>query len=303
METKKYYASALTAFTIWGFFSIALRAVRDYEAGEILYFRILFSFVLISALVLLLKRQDTKRDWVFLKSMTPKQRRTSILLILAGGVLLTVNWLAFIYIVNHINVKTAAFSYLICPVLTAVLGYLLLHEKMVMVQWVAVALCSLSCLLIGFNSTLELGYSIFTALSYALYLISQRKLQGFDRLVVLAVQIAFSLLLLTVFFFQLVHVVPSDLSFYMILFMIAIVFTIVPLFLNLYALNKINSATIGILMYVNPLLNFMVAIVIFKETVNRLQLMGYLVILIAVVIFNVPNFVKIKNAYRPSKQQ
>lgn len=303
METKKYYASALTAFTIWGFFSIALRAVRDYEAGEILYFRILFSFVLISALVLLLKRQDTKRDWVFLKSMTSKQRRTSILLILAGGVLLTVNWLAFIYIVNHINVKTAAFSYLICPVLTAVLGYLLLHEKMVMVQWVAVALCSLSCLLIGFNSTLELGYSIFTALSYALYLISQRKLQGFDRLVVLAVQIAFSLLLLTVFFFQLVHAVPSDLNFYMILFMIAIVFTIVPLFLNLYALNKINSATIGILMYVNPLLNFMVAIVIFKETVNRLQLMGYLVILIAVVIFNVPNFVKIKNAYRPSKQQ
>jgi chloramphenicol-sensitive protein RarD len=142
---------------------------------------------------------------------------------------------------------------------------------------------------------------LFTAASYALYLITQRKVQGMDRMVVLGVQVLFSILVLSMFYSSLVPALPTDLHFYSVLMFIAVVFTIFPLFLNLYALNRINSATIGILMYINPLLNFLLAMTVFKESINPIQMAGYGVIMVALVLFNIPNFGKIKNAYQASR--
>jgi chloramphenicol-sensitive protein RarD len=218
------------------------------------------------------------------------------MLTLAGGALLCVNWLTFIYIVNSINIKTASFSYLICPVITAVLAYFLIQEKLTFIQWIAVGLCTVSCVLIGLSSTLELGYSFLTALTYALYLISQRKNQGFDRIIVLGVQIAFAFLLLNVAYTYLIETVPQSTAFYGIIVIIAIVFTVLPLFLNLFALNKINSTTIGILLYINPILNFVIAFLVFKEQVSLLQSVGYTIIVFALMLFNYPNLRKIQTA-------
>lgn len=288
MDSKKHYIAAISAFAMWGFFSIPLRALKDYSAGEILYFRILFSTLVLLIIIFGFKRNDIRKDLTFFRSFRAEKKRSVILLTLAGGVLLTVNWLTFIYIVNHINIKTASFSYLICPVITAVLGYVLIQEKMSSLQWVAVALCMLSCVVMGLNSALELGYSFLTAATYALYLISQRKNQGFDRTIILGIQVLFSFIILNVFYSQLINQVPSSGKFYSIIMVIAVVFTVLPLFLNLFALNRINSATIGILMYINPLINFSVAFVVFGETVNAIQLAGYFLIVIALIIFNYP---------------
>ncbi len=288
MDNRKHYLAAISAFVTWGFFSIPLRALKEYSAGEILYFRILFSTLVLLVIIFGFKRNDIRKDLAFLRSFTPEKKRNVILLTLAGGVLLTVNWLTFIYIVNHINIKTASFSYLICPVITAVLGYVLIQEKMSSLQWVAVALCTLSCVVMGLNSALELGYSFLTAITYALYLISQRRNQGFDRSIILGIQVLFSFLILNIFYSQLITEIPTTAKFYSLIMVIAIVFTVLPLFLNLFALNRINSATIGILMYVNPLINFSVAFVVFGETVNAIQLTGYFLIVVALVIFNYP---------------
>jgi chloramphenicol-sensitive protein RarD len=288
MNNQKHYAAAVAAFVIWGFFSIPLRAIQDYTAGEILYFRILLSAIVLIITISLFKRHDLRVEWNKLISSSSEKRRTTVLLTLAGGALLCVNWLTFIYIVNDINVKTASFSYLICPVITAVLGYFLIHEKLSGVQWSAVALCAISCILIGLNSALELGYSFLTAFTYAVYLVSQRKNQGFDRIIVLGVQVLFSLLLLTCVYGYLVTEIPQAGRFYGIVAIIAVVFTVLPLFLNLFALNKIDSATIGILMYINPLINFSIAFVVFKEQISLLQAFGYSLIVVALILFNYP---------------
>ena len=288
MDNRKHYLAAISAFTIWGFFSIPLRALKDYSAGEILYFRILFSTLVLLVIIFGFKRKDIRKDLTFFRSFTVEKKRSVILLTLMGGVLLTVNWLTFIYIVNHINIKTASFSYLICPVITAVLGYVLIQEKMSNLQWIAVALCTLSCVVMGMNSALELGYSFLTAATYALYLISQRKNQGFDRIIILGIQVLFSFIILNIFYNQLINAIPTSAIFYGTIMGIAILFTVLPLFLNLFALNRINSATIGILMYVNPLINFSVAFIVFGETVNAIQLVGYFIIVIALVLFNYP---------------
>jgi len=296
MNNAKHYAAAITAFVIWGFFSIPLRALKMYASGEILYFRILFSSIILLVIVFGFRRRELAASWAYLKTHSGAKQRQMIWLTLAGGALLTVNWLTFIYIVNNINIKTASFSYLICPVMTAALGYVLLKERMTALQWIAVALCTVSCILMGISSALELGFSFLTALTYALYLISQRKNQGFDRMIVLGIQTLFSFLILNILYSYLITEVPVSVNFYSMILMIAVVFTVFPLFLNLYALNKINSATIGILMYLNPIFNFSVAFLVFHETVNALQIVGYSIIVVALVLFNAHNVKRVTKA-------
>ena len=296
MNNQKHYLAGISAFVIWGFFSIPLRALKDFPAGEILYFRILFSAITLVLIIFAFKRHDFRQTWITLKSLPRQKKMSAIFLTLAGGALLCVNWLTFIYIVNSINVKTASFSYLICPVITAVLGYVLIHEKLSTLQWTAVGLCALSCVLIGLSSALELGYSFLTAFTYAVYLISQRKNQGFDRMVLLGIQILFAFLILNTAFGYLIGSVPTSFKFYYVIIIIAVIFTVLPLFLNLFALNKINSATVGILMYINPIFNFTIAFFVFDERINALQAIGYLIIIAALALFNYPYFRKLQTA-------
>jgi chloramphenicol-sensitive protein RarD len=104
---------------------------------------------------------------------------------------------------------------------------------------------------------------------------------------VLGIQILFALLVLTFLPTGIVVDTPTSISFYLLTALIAVFFTVIPLFLNLYALNKVNAATIGLLMYINPLLNFALAVFWFKESVSAMQALGYTLVFIALVIFNI----------------
>lgn len=298
MRTSKHYSAAILAFVIWGFFPIPLRWIQAYPAGEILFFRILLSLVTLTLIIVIARRKALLKDVQVFRQLDQRQRRKALLLTFAGAILLGFNWLLFIYIVNSVNVKTASFTYLICPVLTAVLGNIILKETLTSLQWAAVVLCAASCVLIGLNSAPELVYSLLTALSYALYLISQRSLQGFDRLTVLGFQVFIAFLGLLALYPYLVEGIPSEQWFYFVVGVIAVFFTVIPLFLNLYALNAINAATIGILMYINPLLNFILAIALYKESVTVLQACGYGIILAGLLLFNYSNFQRIRSLVR-----
>lgn len=294
MDNRKHYAAAISAFVVWGFFSLPLRALKGFTAGEILYFRIAFAVMILLIILFGFRRAKWKMDIDRFNSLVPKDRNQVVALVLGGGALLIVNWLVFIYVINAINIKTASFSYFICPVLTAVLGNFILKERLTSLQWTAVSLCAISCVLLGLNSTAELGYSFVVALSYAIYLITQRRSNGFDRLNVLFIQLVFALLILSVSFPVLVNEVPSTFYFYGLISIVAGVFTVLPLFLNLYSLNRLNSTTVGILLYINPLMNFVIAFVVFGETITNLQAMGYAIILVGLVLFNYPNLQKLK---------
>ncbi len=293
MNNNKHYAAAISAFVVWGFFALPLRALDDYTAGQILYFRIACSVIILFVIILGFRKAELKQDVMRIKEFPARERNQIIALTLGGSALLIVNWLIFIYVINAINIKTASFSYFICPVLTAVLGNFILKERLTSLQWTAVSLCAISCVLLGLNSVLELGYSFAIAISYALYLVSQRRNFGFDRLTVLAVQMIFALIVLTAAYPWLVNAAPETFFFYGMTAIVAGVFTVLPLFLNLFALNRINSATVGILLYINPMMNFAIAFFIFHETVTQLQVMGYVIILVALVLFNYPNLKKL----------
>ena len=290
---NKHYAAAVGSFLIWGTFSIALRAMSGFEPGTLLYYRILISVLLLLAVFAVLKRKSLAENLRMFRSFAPPKRLRTGLFIIAGGLLLAINWLVFIYVVNHVSIKTASFSYFICPVLTALLAFVFLKEKLLPVQWVAVAICAASCLLIGKDSLKEAGYSLIIAGSYALYLIVQRKNRELDKLVTLLFQLGTALLIITPFYGRLVPETPQDPVFYLGTAGIALFFTVLPLNMQLFALQRLKSATIGILMYINPMMNFLIAVFIFQETISLYQGIGYGLILAAVLLFNSPNFRKL----------
>lgn len=294
MNSKKHYGAAVSAFLIWGFLPWLLKTLAGHQAEEILYFRIFFSSLVLVLIVGVIRNSKLRSDISTFRSYPSAEKLKVVVLWLSGGLLLTINWLVFIYCVNNVNIRTASFSYLICPVLTAVLGYVVLKEKMSTTQWTAVLLCAISCVLMGLNSVSELGYSFVIGSTYALYLILQRLYKEFDRITVLSVQILFSFLLLNIFYGDLLSSLPTDTNFYVITAIIGAAFTVLPLFLNLFALTGVSSATVGILMYINPIVNFTIAFLVFDERVSALQVVGYSIIALALVLFNSQNFHKLQ---------
>lgn len=294
MKPSKYYIAALSSFIIWGFFSFALKALHTYASLDILFYRVFFCAVLMLVISFIFRVKVLKNNYEFFKTLSGIKKREVVAVTLLGGLLLTANWFFFIYAVNHISVKAGSLAYLVCPILTTVLAYFILHEKLNRWQWAAVGLSAFSCALLSINHVTDLLYSLVIAASYALYLVSQRKSTGFDKFLLLTFQILFSSLILLPFYPVFSAAVPAELSFYLLIAVIAVVFTIAPLFMNLYALQGVNSSTMGILLYINPLIGFFIAVFYFKEEITGLQLSAYGLILVAILMFNKEQIVKSK---------
>ncbi|MCE6990365.1 EamA family transporter [Dyadobacter sp. CY323] len=286
MKFSKYYLAAFVSFVIWGFFSLALKPLKAYPSLDILFYRVFLCAVIMLVISLFARTKVLKENIRTFRAMPASQRTRVALLTLSGGILLTANWFFFIYVMNHISVKAASFAYLVCPIMTTVIAYFVLSEKLSKWQWTAVLMSVLSCLLLSFNNLADIAYSLIVAASYALYLVSQRKNFGFDKFLILTVQILFSALILLPFYPKYSAAIPVEFSFYAMIFLIAVLFTIIPLFMNLYALQRVTSSTMGILLYINPLMNFIIALTYFHEPINAIQITAYSLILLSIVVFN-----------------
>jgi chloramphenicol-sensitive protein RarD len=286
MQINKYYLSALSSFVIWGFFSLALKPLHDYPSLDILFYRVFYATGLSLIINLLFRKEKLKIDWQSFITLEKNEKIKTLLLTILGGFLLILNWFLFMYALNHVSLKSASFAYLICPIVTTILAYFILKEKLSKWQWFSVLLCVISCGILSYGDFNGLIYSLVIAISFALYLISQRKNNKFDRFVVLTVQLLIASLVLLPFFPFYRGETPTESIFYILMIVIVVLFTIIPLFLNLFALKGMNSSAVGILMYTNPMINFVLAIFYFKEEINLTQIVSYSLILISVFIFN-----------------
>ncbi len=300
MRTK-YYLAAITAFTIWGMFSFVLKPLQAYPSQDILFYRIFLSVTLMLAINFLVRRRHLLATKAYLMGLPKKKRQTLIGLSILSALLLSANWFFFIYVMNHISVKTAAFSYLICPILTTVCAYIILRETLTTLQWVSVLVSVAACVLLSFNNVGDLGYSLLVAGSYALYLVIQKKFQEVDKFVLLSSQMVITALILLPFYFKVSGPLPAEPKFYIYIAIIAVGFTIIPMLLNLFALKGIASSTLGILMYLNPLIGFFLAAFYYKEEITPTQIVSYGMIVISIAIFNIGNFLKTSNSAAKSR--
>jgi chloramphenicol-sensitive protein RarD len=286
MKSYRYYLAGISAFFIWGFFSFVLKPLDHYASIDILFYRVFASVAILILTVLAFRKKQFLASVQFVASLDPVRKRRIIWQIVAGGILLTANWYLFIFVMNHISVKAASFAYLVCPILTALLAALILRENLSFIQKMAISISIISCVILAVGSVSDLLFSVLVALSYAFYQVAQPKHPEVDKVSVLMVQIICSALIL-VWFYPAAHgPVPSQSIFYLLILTIAVFFTIIPLLLNLYALQGLKSSTTGILIYINPLVGFLIAVIYFHEKITWIQVAGYSLMLVSIITFN-----------------
>lgn len=282
----KYFLAAIVSVVIWGFFAIPLRKIQAFPAQEILYYRIFTSLILSWIFISLFRRKKLKADIAYLRSENKSSRKKIIGLGFLAGILITGNWFTYIYAVNNVSLKSAAFAYMVWPLITAVSGFLILKESLSRLKLVALGIALGSILILAQGSLREVLWSVFVAALYSFYLTIQKVLTGIDKFNLLGVHLIIATLLMLPFFLFQFKSIPQDTNFWLNIVLIAIIFTIIPLSLSLYALIGMPSSTLGIIIYINPIVAFAVAFFYFHEGINPNQLYAYSLLLAAVIIFN-----------------
>jgi len=282
----KYFLAAISAVIIWGFFSIPLRMLRDYPSDQILYYRIFTSLILTWVYIILFRKKHIRSDIQYIQKEEKFNRRKIIRLSLLAGLLITGNWFTYIYVVNNVNLKSAAFAYMVCPLITALGGFLILKEKLSSLKLIALGFASVSIVILAQGSLRDVLWSVLVAALYSFYLIIQRVMVRIDKFNMLGLHLLIATLLMLPFFISDFEFLPSDPEFWITIFIISIFFTIIPLFLSLYALIGMPSSTLGIIIYINPIVAFAVAFFYFHEGISMYQVYSYLLLLAAVIVFN-----------------
>ncbi|MET3732002.1 EamA family transporter [Moheibacter stercoris] len=284
---SKYYAAAIIAFTIWGLFSLALKPLSAYSSVDILVYRMSFASIFILLFSFVIQWKQTQKNIQGFKGFSRKERSNIIWVNVASAALLALNWFLFIYVMNNVSVNATSLAYLICPILTTVLAFFVLKEKLSKVQKTAILLSGISCLILSIGHFLDLLYSMIIALSYAIYLILQKRNNQLDKLFTLTGQIVLGSILLSPLFFMNTDTgVEKGSLFYGLVVLIAIVFTIIPMYLNVFSLKKLNSSVVGVFININPILSFLLAVFYFQEKVNLAQGFAYFLIFFSVLLFN-----------------
>ena len=282
----KYFLAATSAVSIWGIFSIPLRNIKAYSPEQILGYRTFIALLITWTLILIFRRKQLRADITYIKLQPAQNRRNMYWLILASGVLVAVNWLSFIYAVNHVSLKSAAFAYMVCPLLTAMCGFFILKEKLSRLQFCAIGVALISILISAQGSFIDVLWSVFIAASFAIYLIVQRVLVGIDKFNLLGVQLLIVGLLILPAYLYNPEPFPIESHFWTNITLIALLFTIIPLLLSSYSLIGLPSSTFGIIIYLNPIVAFAVAFFYFDEQITIHQLYAYSLLLVSVVLFN-----------------
>lgn len=296
MNNLKYYLAAILAFSIWGTFSLVLKPLHSYSSLDILFYRVFSCAIIMTVVSVAFKREKIKNNVIFFKSLPKKSRREMIVLNVGSSILLTSNWFSFIYVMNHVSVRATSVAYLVCPIITTILAYFLLRDKLSKLQWLSVFLSCIGCVLLSYANMIDMFYSSLIGFTYAAYLISQNKNTKFDKFLVLNFHILLSALILLPFFPAFSGPIPTDFKFYFYVEIIAVLYTIVPLLLNLFALSGIASSKVGMILNINPIIAFVLAGVVYHEPLGVLQIFSYALIFLAVIVFNGNQIFKIKDS-------
>ena len=282
----KYFLAAVLSVVIWGFFSIPLRKIQHYPSDEILYYRIFTSLILSWVFILLFRIKQVKSDLDYFYSLNQKERRKIIILSLLSGLLISGNWFTYIYAVNNVNLKSAAFAYMVCPMITALAGFLILKEHFGRFKIIALGIASLSIIILAQGSMRDVLWSVFIAVLYTFFLIVQKVLNKVDKFNMLGLQLLIASIFMFPFYVFSFNSFPLDTYFWIDILVIAVFFTIIPLFLSLYALIGMPSSTLGIIIYLNPIVAFAVAFFYFHEEISLYQVYAYFLLFIAIIVFN-----------------
>ena len=279
----------LLAYGIWGFFPLYFHQLNHVAPMDILANRALWACVFVGFLLLI------TRQWGKVRQILGRPQQLAMLALAA--LLVGSNWLVFLWAVGNQQVVAASLGYFLTPLVNVLLGLVVLKEKLNGKEKLAIGLAGLALL----NEIILLGgipwVSLFLAATFGTYGLVRKQipvdaLSGLwlETLVMLPVCFAYAL-----WQAQSGHAVfvLDDLSTASWL-MGAGVLTALPLIAFAAATQRLNLGTVGMLMYINPTMQFLTAIYIFGEPLQTGKLLTFALIWLGLAIFSVSMWKKMR---------
>ncbi|ALK95152.1 transporter [Massilia sp. WF1] len=272
--------SAASAFLCWGLFPLYFHAIGEVPPLQILAHRMLWSLLFL-VIVLTVRRQ-----WAWLNLVRQPRVFGSFIV---SALLLSVNWLIYIWAVNNGHVIESSLGYFITPLVNIMIGYLLLKERLRPAQWVAVAVAALGVAWLTWQAGTVPWVSLALALSFGGYGLMRKTarlgaLEGlsFETMVLFPVAAAYVAWLT-------VHgqnaFLTTDSNTTRLLLMAAGPITAIPLLLFAAGARQIPLSVLGLLQYLSPTLQFLLGVWMFHEAFSPDRLVGFVLIWLALALF------------------
>lgn len=280
-DSPRGLAFAISAYLMWGFLPLYMKAIAHIPAAEIVAHRIIWAVPVAGALLLWLGR--TRDLIVALK--TPKMLGMACV----TAALISVNWGIYIWSIAANRALDAALGYYINPLFSVLVGAVLLREKLGRAQLAAVALAFGAVLVLWYDAGSLPWPAIGMTVSWAFYAFFKKWLpigpnQGFLLEVLILLPPALAYLAYLAATGQ-GHFTESPSNTWMLIG--AGVITAVPLITYANGAKLLRLSTIGILQYIAPTLIFLVAVFIFDEPFGHARMIAFPMIWAALVIYSV----------------
>jgi chloramphenicol-sensitive protein RarD len=277
--------AAAGAYGLWGLLPLFFRLLHHVDPVEIVTQRVLWSLLLILALLALRSGLPP-----FLAAL----RTPRLLLPLAGSALMIgINWLTYVWAVNDGHVVAASLGYFLNPLVVVTLGVVVLKEKLRRSQMLAIGVAAIGVAILAASALTTLWISLALAFSFAFYGLL-RKLTpvapmtglGVETLLLTPPAIAYLLWEASHGSIGFGQDVPTTA-----LLIISGAVTTVPLVLFAMAAQRLPMATLGLLQYLAPTLQFLCGIIIFGEKLSGGQMASFGLIWLGLILFASDSFI------------
>ena len=274
-------ASALGCFGLWGAFPIYFKLLGHVPALEVLAHRVLWSAVLLLGLILV------QGQWSALRAEFHNRRRRRFYLVTA--LLISGNWLLYIWAVQHGRILEASLGYYINPLVNVLLGVLFLRERLNPRQWTAVALAVVGVLVLVIGHGVFPWISLILALSFGSYGLLRKK-AGHAATLGLCMETVLLMPAALLFLAILggrgagaLGAVNGQTDF---LLLAAGPVTVAPLLLFLQATRLLRLSTVGLIQYLTPTLQFLLAVALYREPFTLIHLAAFGCIWLALALYS-----------------
>lgn len=273
------WAAAL-AFTWWGFFPLYFRLQPGIAPAEVLANRIVWSLLLIVAAL------TWRRDWAWLGAALRRPR--VVVAFVASALLLSVNWITYIWAVSNGHVVDSSLGYFMTPLVNVALGYGLLGERPRRAQWTALAIAAAGVLWLTASSGRLPWIGLLLGISFGAYGL-MRKVAVLGALEGLAFETMilapFAAIAIAWWWGRSATSFPApDLATNAWLIGLGPATTI-PLLLFAAGARRLSLTSLGLLQYLSPSVQFLLGVWLFKEAFTPMRLIGFALIWLALVVY------------------
>ncbi|MCW5663274.1 MAG: EamA family transporter RarD [Piscinibacter sp.] len=274
-------AYAALAYTLWGLFPLYFTRLQHVAASEVLVHRIVWSLAFVLALL------AWRQRWSWLPDVLRRPRVLGAFA--ASALLLSCNWLTYIWAVTNGHVLDASLGYFITPLVNVALGYWVLHERPRAAQWAALALATLGVLWLTVQTGQVPWIALVLAASFGAYGLL-RKIAVLGALEGLALETLLlappALVLLVLWWGRGPASFPApDLATNLWLLGVGPL-TAVPLLLFAAGARRIPMTTLGLLQYIGPSIQFVLGVWLFGEPFGGSRLAGFVLIWAALLLYS-----------------